>query len=737
MRTLALAALVVTTGCTAVLGVEEVQPITDHDAARLDGDQAPHGFGDVVTGQTSTIYTVSIKNAGTAATGALATALTGEGFVIAADRCDGVVLAPTEVCTIDVQFQPTTPGAAHAAVEVSASPGGALRFELTGTAYAPGDLAFDATTHDFLIVDAGTASAGTTFTLTNRGGSPTGALSTTIGGDSAQFTVMSDQCHGMTLAPGASCAIQIQFAPATYGAFTLSLLATASPGGAASVSLGGTGQTHATLTATRAGDGTGTIAAAGLTCTGATCTGSYARTGVAPSVQLTATPATGVTLAWSGDCAGTASACTVVMDRDRSATATFTIIKNTLTVATRLVGGAFGKVTSSPSGIDCGATCTHTYASTASVTLTASPNGTAVFQGWTGDCAGQAKACVVAMTAARSVTATFKPPVNYIFATSKDYPTTGFGGLAGADDICQSHAAAAGLPGTFVAFLSTSTVNAKDRVGAARGWIRVDGKPVIDSLATTLATGQIFYSPALDELGAPADIGAVMTGTKPDGTVDAGYTCSDYTSPSGSVTIGGARDGAFNWLALGGSDCSAGFRIWCLQTDYTTPLQMPPLSNPIAFVTKDYFDTATGLAAADAMCRTDATSAGLPDADSYKALLGTHAMAPASRFSSTYTFKRTDDVPLNASGDSFFDKTKTWFAPLDVTADKTYFHGADIAIGSLDPTVIGANTCNDWTVDTAAAKLDGVQTYNPNPFHYSGTHDCTKFAKVICLYSNQ
>ncbi|HYD40642.1 MAG TPA: malectin domain-containing carbohydrate-binding protein [Anaeromyxobacter sp.] len=76
----------------------------------------------------------------------------------------------------------------------------------------------------------------------------------------------------------------------------------------------------------------------------------------------------------------------------------------TLTV-TR-VGAGSGTVTSTPAGIGCGATCSASYASGTIVTLTAAAAAGSTFAGWSGACTGTA-ACTVAMTAARTVTATF------------------------------------------------------------------------------------------------------------------------------------------------------------------------------------------------------------------------------------------------------------------------------------------------------------------------------------------
>jgi endoglucanase len=69
-------------------------------------------------------------------------------------------------------------------------------------------------------------------------------------------------------------------------------------------------------------------------------------------------------------------------------------------------GAGSGTVTSSPSGISCGSTCSANYASGTSVRLTASAASGSTFAGWDGACTGTG-ACTVSMTAARSVTATF------------------------------------------------------------------------------------------------------------------------------------------------------------------------------------------------------------------------------------------------------------------------------------------------------------------------------------------
>ena len=70
-------------------------------------------------------------------------------------------------------------------------------------------------------------------------------------------------------------------------------------------------------------------------------------------------------------------------------------------------GDGAGTVTSSPIGIDCGSDCSQSYEEGTKVTLTEShPLGTE-FAGWSGDCAGMAETCMVTMSQARNVAATF------------------------------------------------------------------------------------------------------------------------------------------------------------------------------------------------------------------------------------------------------------------------------------------------------------------------------------------
>jgi uncharacterized repeat protein (TIGR02543 family) len=78
---------------------------------------------------------------------------------------------------------------------------------------------------------------------------------------------------------------------------------------------------------------------------------------------------------------------------------------NQYTLAVTLVGP--GSVTSNPAGINCGNNCSALYAVGTPVDLTATPNGSHVFSGWSGDCTGLTNPTQVLMNGDIACTANF------------------------------------------------------------------------------------------------------------------------------------------------------------------------------------------------------------------------------------------------------------------------------------------------------------------------------------------
>jgi hypothetical protein len=76
-----------------------------------------------------------------------------------------------------------------------------------------------------------------------------------------------------------------------------------------------------------------------------------------------------------------------------------------LTVST--TGTGDGSVTSSPAGIDCGATCQFSFVNGTTVTLTAIAAAGWTFTGWSDPTCQASTTCTVSLVAARSLTAFF------------------------------------------------------------------------------------------------------------------------------------------------------------------------------------------------------------------------------------------------------------------------------------------------------------------------------------------
>jgi hypothetical protein len=125
------------------------------------------------------------------------------------------------------------------------------------------------------------------------------------------------------------------------------------------------------------------------------------------------------------------------------------------------------------------------------------------------------------------------------FVTSANPGSGGdLGGLEGADAHCAALAEAAGVSGaTWVAYLSTSTVDARDRIGSGP-WVNAAGVVIAEDVAGLHGeANNITKATALDETGATVNGRGdepnrhdILTGSLTDGTLAEGMTCADWTS---------------------------------------------------------------------------------------------------------------------------------------------------------------------------------------------------------------
>jgi hypothetical protein len=150
------------------------------------------------------------------------------------------------------------------------------------------------------------------------------------------------------------------------------------------------------------------------------------------------------------------------------------------------------------------------------------------------------------------------------------------GGLAGADAICQLLAEDAGIGGTFKAWLSDSTTDARDRLTHATvPYERVDGIHVAANW-TDLTDGRLAATIGKTEQNTGVG-GFVWTSTDPSGVVD-GSTCLSWSTAAGNMDgeVGTPQFANCFWTRLTpsgvceattptGSTCDTLLRLYCIE----------------------------------------------------------------------------------------------------------------------------------------------------------------------------
>ncbi len=321
---------------------------------------------------------------------------------------------------------------------------------------------------------------------------------------------------------------------------------------------------------------------------------------------------------------------------------------------------------------------------------------------------------------------------NLVFVSSQTVVPASLGGAAGADALCSSLAAQAGRPGTYVAWLGTSTKSAPLRIGTtARGWVRADGRPFADTVVD-IVQGKVWYPLRLTESG--EDVGAgsaadltVVTGTNADGTTGS-TTCADYTTATiQGVSAGLADNAPYGWSSNMGAACTSPARLYCFGVDRAVPVSLTPESTRRAFITLDAYATGGGVAALDQACAVDATSFHLTG--TYKAAVATTTQSALSRFTPGTPWVRPDGVTaIDTSGDLL--------APIELDGG-----GGNEQVGVAwagAPSLIAkaptsAASCYDWTRADGSLGLTGNYSRSAGEAFGGIPNTCNNMMHVYCL----
>jgi hypothetical protein len=397
-------------------------------------------------------------------------------------------------------------------------------------------------------------------------------------------------------------------------------------------------------------------------------------------------------------------------------------------------GPGRGTITAIVGAAPCDAACLERLPLGTPVQLTATAAPGSWFRGWVAGCDGR-HTCNVVAADGLTVTGDFTDEPNRVFLSSTRHDGN-FGGLAGGDAICQQLAQQAGLTGLYRILLSIPPAAWSTRIAGARGWIRVDGEPVGD---TTLGDGAGLYNVRTDEHGADVGLGEYWA-VGPTTIFGSSY-CAGWSSNLGGTTNDRAANYGFTTrtalldtpIFVGSAPCSQPNRFLCAEVDRQVAVAPIATSGRLAFVTTGSWNLASGLAAADALCASDAGAAGKPG--TFKAFLSTSTASAISRFDTAGApWVRADGLPLLATAKSFESAAYLDAAPgvrLDGSVQPTF---ALLPFGAPTFNAHGSpgTTCNDWTsssVNTTA--VEGFTPWDTGP-RMAGT-TCNQSLPVLCL----
>lgn len=414
------------------------------------------------------------------------------------------------------------------------------------------------------------------------------------------------------------------------------------------------------------------------------------------------------------------------------------------------VGGTgAGTIVSVPLEIGCGtdaSDCSAGVTPETEVTLSAQTLGGSGVTDWDIVLCHGLSECTFVMEEDRHLEIVIDITDNLIFITS--HVTEG--GLTAASARCNEAAETAGLPGTYVAWLSTNDAPpsswASILVSVARGWVRYDGLPVADTVED-LQNGEVFYPVLFSEDGTELDVD-VATGSN-SGGIATGVDCEGWESTTGTASGGFSSATTDYWTQ--GNELSCGtVYIYCMGVDIDIHEVGPePATGLNAFLSPVFEPQLTeGVAAADAHCNTNAGD--LPG--TYRALLPTkptdleyltaleHLFDIPSGSSIPWpdqVWVRPDGVPIVENPEDL--AMGPFVAPLNVTSAGEY-SSEDVWTGSSNGFLflpagdfLGA-TCANWNSDLVGFHaVVGISSFVSARMYNDSFPTCVEQRALYCL----
>jgi YVTN family beta-propeller protein len=218
-------------------------------------------------------------------------------------------------------------------------------------------------------------------------------------------------------------------------------------------------------------------------------------------------------------------------------------------------GTGGGRVTSSPAGIDCGTTCSASFTSGTSITLTATPAANSTFTGWSGGGCSGTGTCTFTLNSNTTVDAAFALAPDPTLTVSKNGAGTGGVTSSPAGINCGSTCSASFPFGT-----SVTLTAAADAGSIFTGW---SGGGCSGSGTCTLTLNSNTGVTATFGVPAPNPTLTVTKGGSGTGGVtssptgiDCGSTCAASFPAGTSVTLTAAADAGSTFAGWSGGGCS-------------------------------------------------------------------------------------------------------------------------------------------------------------------------------------
>ena len=343
--------------------------------------------------------------------------------------------------------------------------------------------------------------------------------------------------------------------------------------------------------------------------------------------------------------------------------------------------------------------------------------------------------------------------------------------LQAADAVCQREADAAGLRGTFQAFVSLAGgVDAGCRAlgfgglladNCGQAALPVDHTPILSLNGTPIVAGGTgiladnwaipisFYAD-----GSPAVPDYTWSGTIAGGKGFANDDCDHWTATASAGIA--ALQAAKHVLDYGfGRACTSVGDLICLQTVGTAfgPSTLHEVGGKRAFISKGHlygtmsFGGKAGVAAADALCQSEALTATLANANKFRAYLGTadtdalcYILGQTGKVAdhcglaalpTTEPWRRVDNYPIGTAAEL---QAGALQAPLALAADATRLLDERPRTGTE---LNGATSwnCGDWA-SSGFYSLSGNPSYITGDWTSHWTTDCDGEETSVYCFEN-